>query len=148
MSVKTGFVYIAVCVAGALVLPGNASAQFGPQVKVSNVIEGSNNPVGVTAARCGNNIVVGFGDTEPGNPGSAAGFSVSKDGGSTFSDGGTLTVSDPAFLRFGGDNSVVGCSSASTFYYVTPGFIETSEGECIVACVEITISTSTNGGTT
>jgi hypothetical protein len=157
MSVKLVLASVVVFAAGTLLMAGSASAQFGSQVKVSNVIEGSGNSAGVSAARCGPNIVVGFGDREPGPAGSGsnAGFSVSSDGGMTFSDLGALT--DPS-LSFGGgggqhspvvpvDSSLIACSSASVFYYATQGFV-TDSSFCAVGCTEIAVSSSTNGGRT
>ena len=62
MNVKRVLVSVVVFAAGALLLAGNASAQFGGQVKASNVVEGGDG--GVSTARCGNTVVVGFADTE------------------------------------------------------------------------------------
>ena len=143
MSVKVA-VKCLVAVAGAVLLfSGTASAQFSGQVKVSNAIEGSGTSQGVSAARCGYDIVVGFGDAEPSNPGSTAGFSVSKDNGKTFSDLGVLA--DPAIFFGGGDSPVIACSSSNLFYYATirnfgDSFL------CFVGCSEVALSISTNGG--
>src|SRR5437016_7454553 len=74
MKVQFLFASVAVCAASALLLAGSASAQWSSGTKVSNVIEGSGFPAGVSAARCGNGVVVGFGDTEANTPGSDVGF--------------------------------------------------------------------------
>ena len=146
MNGKLALASAIVFTAGTLLLAASASAQFASQVNVSNVIEGTGNPAGVSAARCGSNIVVGFADTEPPGTGSTAGFSVSKDGGKTFSDGGTIPGSS---VRFGGgDSAVVACSNASTFYYANQDFSSDPAAGCSVGCSEISVSSSTNGGTT
>jgi hypothetical protein len=146
MKIKSILKSVAVCLLGALLLVGSAYGQFAGQVKVSNAIEGTGKLPGVSAARCGSNIVVGFEDTEPPGTGSTAGFSVSKDGGKTFSDFGTIPGSS---VRFAGVNAgVISCSSASTFYYANQDFSSDPAAGCEVDCSEISVSTSTNGGTT
>jgi hypothetical protein len=146
MSVKLALVSAFLLAAGSLLLPGGAWAQFGSQVKVSNVIEGGGTLPGVSAARCGNTIVVGFEDTEPSGPDSSAGVAVSKNGGNTFSDLGTLPGSS---LRFAGSNSpVIGCTNASTFYYANQQFSSDPAAGCSVGCSEISVSSSINGGST
>jgi hypothetical protein len=157
MSVKTEFVCIAVCIAGILLFPGKAAAQFGPQVKVSNAIEGGSG--GVSAARCGNNVVVGFADAEASNPNSFDGFAFSKNAGATFTDGGTLPTppvdptEGPAILGAGGGgftgpgNPSVACANSNLFYYASvytpavPGCGIDTPG-----CTGISVSRSTNGG--
>jgi len=140
MGVKFSLTCAVVFAVGTLSLSGSAFGQFGGQVKVSNVIEGGGNLPGVSAARCGNNIVVGFEDSEPSGTGTA-GFSVSKDGGMTFSDLGTIPV------RFAGSNAaVIGCTNASTFYYANQDF--SNDPSCLAQCSEISVSNSTNGGST
>ena len=149
MNGKVVLKYVAVCAGGVLLIAGNASGQFTSRVKVSDVIEGSAIQ-GVSAARCGSNIVVGFGDSEAGKSASRAGVSVSKDGGKTFAEVGTLPASDST-LSIGGDNSGVACANASTFYYAVPAFIETTDpnsGICVEGCTEIAVASSTNGGST
>src|SRR6267378_1018336 len=119
---------VAVCAASTLGFAGSASAQFGPQVKVSNVIEGGVG--GVSAARCGNTIVVGFADAEPNRPNTFDGFAVSKNGGASFTDGGTLPV--PPSNDFGinvlgsnfdnplgQSNPSVACANSNLFYYAS-----------------------------
>ena len=156
MGIKTGFVCIAVSVAETLLFPGNASAQFGPQVKVSNAIE-SGVASGVSAARCGSNIVVGFGDSEATNPHSFDGFAFSKNGGASFTDGGTLPTppvdptEGPAILGPGGftgpGNPSLACANSNLFYYASvytptiPGCGLDTPG-----CTGISVSISTNGG--
>jgi len=144
MKVQFLFASVAVCAASALLLAGSASAQWSSGTKVSNVIEGSGFPAGVSAARCGNGVVVGFGDTEANTPGSDVGFAVSKDGGSTFADRGVLA--DPSLRFGGGDSPVIGCASANTFYYATLGFSSDPAIGCAVDCAEVAVSISTNGG--
>jgi len=146
MNGKLVLTCVTVVVAGALLLAGSASAQFTSPVKVSNVIEGTGNTTGVSAARCGSNIIVGFADTEPSGTGSSAGFSVSKDGGKTFSDLGTIPGRAVAFG--GADSAVVGCSNASTFYYANLDFNDDPAAGCAVGCSEVSVSSSTSGGTT
>jgi hypothetical protein len=144
--------------AGALLLTGSVSAQMNAVVKVSNVIEGGVG--GVSAARCGNTVVVGFADAEPTRPNSYDGVAVSKDGGVSFSDRGTLPVppvnpeGGPSILGSnsepnGTSNPSVACANSNVFYYASiyslPGD-NCSNGSG--ACTAISISTSTNGGTT
>src|ERR1700756_2067014 len=61
MSVKFSLTCAVVFAVGTLLFSGNAFGQFGGQVKVSNAIEGGG--LGVSAARCGSGLVVGFADT-------------------------------------------------------------------------------------
>jgi hypothetical protein len=137
---------VGVFVAGGLLLVGSASAQTTGTVKVSNAIEG--NPIpGLSAARCGTNIVVGFADAEgvpAGSTTAGPGFAVSKDGGKTFSDLGVL--SDPSLGFGGGDSAVIGCASSSLFYYTTRSVIQPQDGPCAIACTQIMVSPSVNGG--
>jgi hypothetical protein len=146
MSVKVALASALVLAAGSLVLAGSASAQFTGQVKVSNVIEGTGKPSGVSAVRCGTNIVVGFADTEPNSTGSNAGFSVSKNGGASFSDLGAL--SDPSLRFGGGDSPVLACSNSSTFYYATLAVSSDINAGCAGGCSEVSVSSSTSGGST
>ena len=149
---------VAVCAASTLGFAGSASAQFGPQVKVSNVIEGGVG--GVSAARCGNTIVVGFADAEPNRPNTFDGFAVSKNGGASFTDGGTLPV--PPSNDFGinvlgsnfnnplgQSNPSVACANSNLFYYASvysPTGDNCSNGNG--GCTAMSVSISTNGGTT
>jgi hypothetical protein len=155
MNVKLILECAVVCALAGLFLPGNASAQFGSQVKVSNVLEGGSG--GVSAARCGSNVVVGFGDLESSNPHSFDGFAFSRNGGATFTDGGTLPTppvdptAGPAILGPGGfsgpGNPSVACASSNLFYYASvytptvPGCGLDTPG-----CTGISVSISTNGG--
>src|SRR5712671_2143735 len=129
---------VAVCAASALGFAGSASAQWST-VKVSDAIEAPNSQFtgAVSAARCGSNIVVGFGDQEASSSNSFAGFAVSRNNGAGFSDRGVLPVSTDtsggyapdalgADLGFpGGSNgeypaaktSSVACANSSLFYY-------------------------------
>src|SRR4051812_21365793 len=89
-TVKFVLKWLCMFATGILLVPGNASAQWTPAIKVSDAIEGGLG--GVSTARCENTIVVGFGDAEPNSPNSYDGFAVSKNGGASFIDGGTLPV--------------------------------------------------------
>ena len=146
MNVKLAVASLALFSGANLLLGGNTVAQTSGIFKVSGAIEGSNNPAGVSVARCGPGIVVGFGDQEPGTTSSNAGVAISRNG-SSFTDMGTLA--DPSLSFGGGESSVIGCSNQSTFYYTTLGFFEDTSGstQCVVGCTEIMVSPSTNGGT-
>jgi hypothetical protein len=145
------FVKFVVVCAGALLLTGSAFGQFASQVKVSNAVEESF--FGVSTARCGNNIVVGFGDAESGQTDSFEGFAYSLDGGKTFTDGGTLPVPPPGpqaigSNRLGEGNPSVACSSSSHFYYASDYLSSDPICRGFQSCPAITVSTSTNGGKT
>lgn len=145
MNVKSILNSVGVGLVGALLLAGVASAQTSGIVKVSDAIEGTLLPSGVSASRCGTNIVVGFGDSESPLSG-FAGVSASKDGGKTFSELAPLPT-------FGGssDNPSIGCWNASLFYYASASFIATDTGDCsgeLGGCADIAVSTSANGGFT
>jgi hypothetical protein len=155
-----------------MLLAGSASAQSSGTIKVSNPIEVPSNvqAAGVSAARCGSNIVVGFGDQESSTPNSFAGYSVSRNDGVSFSDGGVLPVSPADISAFGPDqlgangpssptrfpgafNPSVACVNSSLFYYAT---VYTDHINNAVAnscgigpgCSAISVSTSNNGGVT
>jgi len=157
-----------VCAVSAFLLAGNASAQFSGQVKVSNAIEvpSGTQSAGVTAARCGNNIVVGFGDQESSSKNSFAGYSVSHNGGTSFSDLGVLPVtptvggsSAPDQLGAngrtelpGGNDPSVACANSNLFYYAS---VYTDNGNGVPGggcffpfCPAISLSISHDGGTT
>src|SRR5712671_687207 len=159
MNLKFVVASAVVFAAGSLLLAGNASAQFGGQVKVSNVIEGGIG--GVSTARCGNNVVVGFADAEASNQNSFDGVAVSRNGGKTFRDLGTLPTPPvdpnvgPATLGtnfnnpHGQSNPSVACANSNLFYYAS--IYITSGNECSNqggGCAAISISTSANGGIT
>jgi hypothetical protein len=149
---------VAVCVVCLLILAAPAAAQWSAPVKVSDAIEGGVG--GVSAARCGNTIVVGFGDTEPNRPNSLDGFAVSKNAGASFTDGGTLPVASPSVMTgtdtlgssFGGGTSAsnpsLACANSNVFYasvFGNTGERCSNPGD---GCTGISVSTSTNGGTT
>src|SRR5690348_7467525 len=93
------------CALGVLIFAGRASAQWSSSVTVSGAVEpvfGGQSLAGVTSARCGNSVVVGFGDSETDNKISAAGYAVSSDGGKTFADKGTLPADPTDNFGFGG----------------------------------------------
>jgi hypothetical protein len=159
MSVKFSLTCAVVFAVGTLLFSGNAFAQFGGQVKVSNVIEGGIG--GVSTARCGNTIVVGFADAESTRPNSYDGVASSTNGGLSFADRGTLPVpppdpilgpyilgsnfNDPA----GQSNPAVACANSSLFYYasmfITPGEECFNPGD---RCTTISVSKSSDGGNT
>ena len=139
-----------------LALGASAQAPFAsPSVKISNVIEGGTG--GVSAARCGTGVVVGFGDMESGKAASYDGFSYSKTNGVSFSDGGTVSLGSPAdFVGSGAGfypsnlttNPAIACSSATTFYYASAGSVGNPScgGICTILNTSIAVSTSTDGG--
>lgn len=102
-------------------------------------------PTGVSAARCGPSVVVGFADSEPGPMRSTAGVAISKNA-SAFSDQATLA--DPLLSFGGGSSPVIGCSDPKTFHYATLGFSEDFMTDCAVGCTEIDVSNSSDGGVT
>ena len=70
MNIKLVFASAVVFAAGTVLLAGNASAQWGSAVQVSGAVGPSFNGQylgSVSTARCGNNVLVGFGDSESGN---------------------------------------------------------------------------------
>ena len=156
MKVKFSLTCAVVFAVGTLLFSGSAFGQFGGQVTVSNVIEGGIG--GVSAARCGSSVVVGFGDAESTRPNSYDGVTNSSNGGLTFTDRGTLPVPPPnAFGPYvlgrnfadpaGPSNPSVACASSSLFYYASA--YSTSGVECSNAgdgCTAISVSTSTNAG--
>jgi len=128
----------------AVFCAASVSAQSTGFVKVSNTIEGGAG--GVSTARCGNNIVVGFGDVEPASPSSFNGISVSKDGGKTFTDIGTLPSFPPPLNSsdsLNGDQSIA-CANSKTFYSVSTS--TTNDSPSNISSSGIAFSTSTNGG--
>lgn len=145
MNVKLAVASLALFSGANLLLGGNTVAQTSGIFKVSDAIEGTNNPAGVSLARCGPGIVVGFGDREPNTTASNAGVAISKNA-SAFTDLGTLA--DPSLSFGGGDSPVIACSGFATFYYATVGFTGQGNACFEIDCTEIEISSSTNGGTT
>src|ERR1700704_4809280 len=112
----------AVVFAGTVLLAGNASAQWGGAVQVWGAVEPFNGQYfgSVSTARCGNNVLLGFGDSESGNNNSFAGYAVSSDGGRTFADKGVLPADLTDNFGFGGQplrSGPVACANSSTFYY-------------------------------
>ena len=145
MSVKLVVGCAVVFAAAGLLLAGSAAGQSTGPVQVSDVLEGGQyRQGGSSAARCGNNIVVGFTDIEPASPLDGAGVSVSKDGGRSFTDLGGIVDSDPNGDGFGGDNPVITCSSAGDFYYAA---VELQD-PVMFPITQISFSTSSDGGTT
>jgi hypothetical protein len=149
---------VAVFAAGGLLLAGSASAQTSGIFKVSDTIEGPP-AAGVTAARCGTNIVVGFGDSESGVK-SFDGYAVSTDNGKSFRDFGVLPVSTEDLMGFGPDllgsvlfqgspgafNRSLACANSSRFYYAST--FQSDSIPCIgfPICSAISVSNSTDGG--
>jgi hypothetical protein len=158
MKVKLGFKVVVVSAAAALLFAANAKAQLGGAVRVSDTVEpgtGGSPLGGSSVARCGNNVVVGFSDTESGNQFSFAGYATSTDGGKSFVDRGVLpsapakTPQGPDVLGYGGagEDGSVACGSASTFYYAS--VLRTWNPPCtdsINGCTAIALSLSVNGG--
>ena len=164
MHIRLALASAVVFAAAVLLLPGSVWAQFAAQVKVSDVVEpglGGSPLAGVSVARCGNSVVVGFSDTEQGNNNSFAGLAVSSNGGNTFRDLGVLPVSPmkfpvgPDVLGYGGAGAAVfagsydaslGCSSSNIFYYAS--ILTTGNPPCtdIQGCSAISVSASSNGG--
>jgi hypothetical protein len=156
MSLKLVVASAVLVAAGTLLLAGNASAQFGGQVNVSNVIEGGVG--GVSAARCGSNMVVGFADVESTRANSYDGVANSTNGGASFTDRGTLPVPPPNSFGpyvlganfnnpIGASNPSVACANSTLFYYAS--VYSTAGVECSNAgngCTAISVSKSTNGG--
>ena len=157
MSKKVLFSLAVVCV-GALAFAGTASAQWSGSTVVSNNVEpvGSSgqNRSGVSAARCGSNIVVGFGDSEAGSNDSFAGYAVSSNGGATFIDRGVLpnTPGNGLGGSFGTtvDHDLsVACAGPLRFYYAAT-LTETNQLQDCPAeagiCSSISVSMSSDGG--
>jgi hypothetical protein len=139
-----------------------ASAQWSSAVQVSGAVEplGSlgQNRGGVSTARCGNNVVVGFGDSESGNSNSFAGYAVSSDGGRTFTDKGVLPNSPVNDLGDGfgptpdgttvDHDLSVACANSRTFYYAAT-LVESDAPQVCTAegiCSSISVSISNDGG--
>ena len=164
MNIKLVLAGAVVCALGVLLMAGNASAQWSGSIVVSNRVEpapaGMIN-AGVSAARCGASVVVGFGDTETNNTRSFDGVSVSHNGGATFTDVGVLPVPPPSVTTGsstvgsdfsdpnGPNNPAVACANSSVFYYASvygnTGELCSNQGG---GCTAISVSKSTNGGTT
>ena len=154
MNIKLAVASAVVFAAGTLLLAGNASAQWGSAVQVSGAVEPSFNGQylgSVSTARCGNNVLVGFGDSESGNNHSFAGYAVSSDGGGTFADKGVLPADLTDNFGFGAQtlrSGPVACANSSTFYYavaLTEGNVPQlcpAEG----TCSSVSVSISNNGG--
>jgi hypothetical protein len=149
--------WLVVCAAGILPLAGSASAQTSGIFKVSNAIEGT--APGVSVARCGGSIVAGFGDAEPHNNNSAAGYAVSKNA-SLFTDPGVLPVPPQGansvssstlgpigpYAYVGRGNPVVACSNPFHSYYAS---VYTNFNDCpLLPCTAISVSPSIDGGQT
>lgn len=158
MNIKVALRCVAVFAAGPLLLAGSASAQTSGIFKVSDAIEGPA-VAGVTAARCGTNIVVGFGDNEPGVE-SFDGYAVSTDNGRTFRDLEVLPVSTEDLQGFGPDvlgslTAVAGtfsrslaCANSSRFYYASTFESDSIPCSGFPICSAISVSNSTDGGKT
>ena len=156
MSVKLILKGAVVCALGILLMAGRASAQWRGSIVVTNAVEPRSGiiPTGFTAARCGSNVVVGFGDTESGNGTSIAGYSVSKNGGNSFRDLGVLPVSTQDIGNgpdaLGGNILSLACGDSNHFYYAAPYFANNFPAGffCDPSCVAISVSISKDGGTT
>jgi hypothetical protein len=155
MSSKLALKCVLVCGFGFLLLVSNASAQTSGIFKVSNAIEGT--APGVSVARCGPSVVAGFGDAEPNNTNSVAGYAISKNA-SLFTDLGVLPVPPqnpnatssstlgPTGGFVGTGNPVAACSNPFHSYYAS---VYTDYNDCpILPCTAISVSASSNGGQT
>jgi hypothetical protein len=141
--------WVVVCAGFVLLLAANSGAQTSSIFKVSDIEGGAGVP-GMSMARCGPGIVVGFADGPVGAGGGAPdrpGVAISKNA-SAFVDAGTLA--DPTLGFGGGDSPVIACSSPSNFYYATVGFTgDPSVPQCAeIDCTTISVSNSTNTGAT
>jgi hypothetical protein len=163
MSVKLAFRCVATFTAGLLLLAGSAFAQTSGIIKVSDAIEAGPSGVpsaGISAARCGTNIVVGFGDAHSGVT-SFDGYAVSSDNGKTFRDFGVLPVSTEDVYGFGPDllgsgspvvdpagsfNPSVACADSSHFHYASIFQSDSIPCNGFPICSAISVSTSTDGG--
>ena len=155
MNIKLVVASAVVFVGGSLLLANDAAAQFGRQVKVSDAVEpgfGGFHEPGISAARCGNNVVVGFGDTESGKANSGAGYAISSDGARSFRDLGVLPVPTNDNFGFGPDavgaNPSVACANSKVFYYAALYFSSNAPELCIgfPLCAGISVSTSKDSG--
>ena len=149
--------------AGALLLAGSAFGQTSGIRTVSGAIEPPSAPpaAGVTAARCGTNIVVGFGDNESGVY-SFDGYAVSTDSGKTFRDFGVLPVSSEDLMGFGPDLLGNGSSGAingggsftpsvacaDTYHFHYASMFQSDSIPCFgfPICSAISVSNSSDGG--
>ena len=163
MNSKLVLTCVTVFVAGALLLAGSASAQTSGIFKVSDAIEAGPSGVpsaGISAARCGTNIVVGFGDADSG-VNSFDGYAVSSDNGKTFRDFGVLPVSTKDALGFGPDllgsgspvvdpagsfNPSVACADSSHFHYASIFQSDSIPCHGFPICSAISVSNSSDGG--
>src|ERR1700704_583702 len=66
MKIQSVLKCVVACAVGGLLLAGSASAQFKGQTLVANVEPGPSGQItaGTSAARCGNTVLVGFGDSD------------------------------------------------------------------------------------
>jgi hypothetical protein len=155
MKVRLVLACVVTCVA-CLLVAATGSAQWSSPTPIG-VVEGVNRqapplPLSVSAARCGNSVVVGFSDTEPNVSNSSDGYAASLDGSKTFRDLGVLPAStaDPGF----GPDMLIGqvslaCASPQLFYYASTFFADRpGTFPCDPICTAISVSISTNGGVT
>ena len=174
MSSKFVVTCAVVCAPLFLLCAGNTSAQWSKAVRVSAAVEPMGNRgqnlAGVSTARCGDNVVVGFGDSEANgsSANSLAGYAVSSDRGKTFTDKGVLPQDPTDNYGFGGQNLgtqasgpegggtnvrhdvSVACANAATFYYAAPLMEGNVAPICpgFPICSSISVSISNNGGQT
>jgi hypothetical protein len=159
MKVKLVLASAVVFAVGTLLMAGSASAQWSRSIPVSNAVEPDQIGraiSGLSAVRCGTNVVVGFGDSEPGNQNSFRGYSVSTNGGNTFQDTGVLPVSsadtgwgqDVLGGYYGTAGLSLACASPQLFYYAS-GYVANNPISqfCNPQCSAISLSISTTGGT-
>jgi hypothetical protein len=141
MNVQSVLKCVVACAVGGLLLAGSAAAQFNRQTLVANVEPGPGGQVsaGTSAARCGNTVLVGFGDSDSSFKNSFDGYSVSSNGGKSFRDLGVLPVSSADNFGFGGDGLGFGGNS---------DFSATGELDLSVACANANILYYSSGFTT
>jgi len=157
---------VVACAVGGLLLAGSASAQFNGQTLVANVEPGPSGQItaGTSAARCGNTVLVGFGDSDSSFKNSFDGYSISSNGGKSFRDLGVLPVSSADNFGFGGDSLgfsggpdlsatgevdlSVACSNSNTLYYSSEFNSSNMPDLCpgFPICAAISVSISKDAG--
>ena len=166
MNVQSVLKCVVACAVGGLLLAGSASAQFNGQTLVANVEPGPSGQItaGTSAARCGNTVLVGFGDSDSSFKNSFDGYSISSNGGKSFRDLGVLPVSSADNFGFGADglgfsggsdfsatgelDLSVACSNSNILYYSSLFFSNNTPGACpgFPICAAISVSISKDAG--
>ena len=159
MSKTVLFAFVVVC-AGTLMFAGRVSAQWSSPTTAAAVEQDGQNKAGVSVGRCGNHVVVGFGDHETGGVGTSfAGYAVSADAGKTFRDLGVLPVSSQnngfGLDQLGGVGnpnmpnteglSVACADGGQLFYYAIAAVSANDPQDCgAPVCSAISLSTSSD----